>query len=116
MATSEKTSSYRWVIEVLLVLALASQALTWLAPAPLLGPIIKDLHIHLGDAGLIISVIALCIAIFALAGAVVAQRIGALRSFILGVWLLAIGGVLSGYAPSFGALLACRVLEELASA
>jgi hypothetical protein len=26
MATSEKTSSYRWVIEVLLVLALASQA------------------------------------------------------------------------------------------
>jgi hypothetical protein len=26
MATSEKTSSYRWVIEVLLVLALARQA------------------------------------------------------------------------------------------
>jgi predicted MFS family arabinose efflux permease len=111
MATSEKPSSYRWVIEVLLVLALASQTLTWLAPAPLLGPIIKDLHIHLGDAGLIISVIALCIAIFALAGAVVAQRFGALRSFILGVWLLAIGGVLSGYAPGFGSLLACRVLE-----
>jgi predicted MFS family arabinose efflux permease len=108
MATNEKTSSYRWMIEVLLVLALASQTLTWLAPAPLLGPIIKDLHINLGDAGLIISVIALCIAIFALAGAVVAQRIGALRSFILGVWLLAIGGVLSGYAPGFGALLACR--------
>jgi hypothetical protein len=47
------------VIEVLLVLALASQTLIWLAPAPLLGPIIKDLHIHLADAGLIISIIAL---------------------------------------------------------
>jgi len=113
MATSEKASSYRWVIEVLLVLALASQTLTWLAPAPLLGPIISDLHIHLGDAGLIISVIALCIAIFALAGAIVAQKIGALRSFILGVWLLAIGGVGSGYAPGFGALLACRVIEGI---
>jgi len=113
MATSERTSSYRWVIEVLLLLALASQTLTWLAPAPLLGPIIKDLHIHLGDAGLLISVIALCIAIFALAGAVVAQRFGALRSFILGVWLLAIGGVLSGYAPGFAALLACRVIEGI---
>jgi cyanate permease len=113
MAPSEKASSYRWVIEVLLVLALASQTLTWLAPAPLLGPIISDLHIHLGDAGLIISVIALCIAIFALAGALVAQKIGALRSFILGVWLLAIGGVGSGYAPGFGALLACRVIEGI---
>ena len=113
MAASEKTSSYRWVIEVLLVLALASQTLTWLAPAPLLGPIITDLHIHLGDAGLIISVIALCIAIFALAGAVVAQRFGALRSFVLGVWLLAIGGVLSGYASGFGMLLACRVIEGI---
>ncbi len=113
MATDERASSYRWVIEILLVLALASQTLTWLAPAPLLGPIINDLHIHLGDAGLIISVIALCIAIFALAGAIVAQKIGALRSFILGVWLLAIGGVGSGYAPGFAALLACRVIEGI---
>src|SRR5271166_5408674 len=31
----------------------------------------------------------------------------------MGVWLLAIGGVLSGYAPGFGALLACRVLEGI---
>ncbi len=113
MATAEKSSSYRWVIEVLLVLALASQTLTWLAPAPLLNPIIKDLHIHLGDAGLIISIIALCIAIFSLAGAVVAQKFGALRSFVLGVWLLAIGGVLSGYAPGYGVLLACRILEGI---
>jgi MFS family permease len=113
MATGEKASSYRWVIEVLLVLALASQTLTWLAPAPLLDPIIKDLQIDLGNAGLIISVIALCIAIFALGGAVVAQRIGALRSFIIGLWMLAVGGVLSGYAPGFGALLACRVLQGI---
>lgn len=113
MASSEETSSYRWVIEVLLVLALASQTLIWLAPAPILGPIIKDLHIDLSAAGLIISVIALCIAIFALAGAIVAQRIGALRSFIIGVWLLAIGGTLSAYAPGFGGLLACRVIEGI---
>jgi cyanate permease len=113
MANSETTSSYRWVIEGLLILALASQTLIWLAPAPILAPIIKDLHIELGEAGLIISVIALCIAIFALAGAMVAQRIGALRSFILGVWLLAIGSVLSGYAAGFGALLACRVIEGI---
>jgi len=106
-------SSYRWVIEGMLILALACQTLTWLAPAPILGPIIKDLHIDLGAAGLIISVIALCIAIFAVAGAMVSQRIGALRAFILGVWMLAIGGVGSGYAPGFAALLLCRVIEGI---
>lgn len=111
MENREARSAYRWVIEVLIILAASSQTLTWLAPAPLLSAIIKDLHIHLGNAGLIISIIALCIAIFSFAGAVVSQKLGALRSFILGLWLLAIGGVLSGYAPNFAALLGCRVIE-----
>jgi cyanate permease len=113
MSTSEGRSPYRWVIEALLLLALISQTLTWLAPAPLLHPIINDLGIDLGNAGLIISIIALCIAIFSLAGAVVAERLGALRSLIIGLWMLAIGGVLSGYAPNFILLLGCRVLEGI---
>ena len=113
MANRETASSYRWVIEILLIFALACQTLTWLAPAPILGPIIKDLRIDLGAAGLIISVIALCIAIFAVAGAMVSQRIGALRAFVLGLWMLAIGGVGSGYAPGFAALLLCRVIEGI---
>ncbi|HSR57740.1 MAG TPA: MFS transporter [Candidatus Binataceae bacterium] len=113
MNTEESRSRYRFVIEALLVVALASQTLTWLAPAPLLSPIIKDLHIHLGEAGLIISVIALCIAIFSLAGAVVAEKLGALRALILGLWLLAIGGIGSGYAPNIVLLLLCRVVEGI---
>jgi cyanate permease len=113
MDTEQTRSPYRWVIEALLVVALASQTLTWLAPAPLLSPIIDDLHIHLGEAGLIISVIALCIAIFSLAGALVAEKLGALRALILGLWLLAIGGIGSGYAPSFALLLLCRVVEGI---
>ncbi len=111
MEHREERSAYRWVIEGLIILAASSQTLTWLAPAPLLGPIIKDLHLHLGNAGLIISIIALCIAVFSLLGAVVSEKLGALRSFILGLWLLAIGGILSGYAPNFAALLGCRVIE-----
>lgn len=41
MTAGKGTSSYRWVIKVILVLALASRALIWLAPAPLLPPIIR---------------------------------------------------------------------------
>ncbi len=106
-----KLSPYRWIIEVLLLLLLMAQSLAWLAPAPILQEIRNGLGISLSSAGLIISIIALCIGIFSLLGAVVAERIGALRALIIGIWLLAIGQVASGYAPNFAALLACRVLE-----
>ena len=108
-----KLSPYRWVIEVLMFLAFVSQTVTWLAPAPILTPIIKSLHISLGSAGLIISVIAICISIFSLLGAVVSERLGALRAFQAGMWLLAIGQVLSSYCTTFGALLVCRVIQGI---
>jgi CP family cyanate transporter-like MFS transporter len=113
MSQPPKLSPYRWIIEVLLLLLLTAQSLAWLAPAPILQEIRNGLKISLGDAGLIISIIALCIGIFSLLGAVVAERIGALRALVIGIWLLAIGQVASGYAPDFAALLACRVLEGI---
>jgi len=42
MENTAKLSPYRWVIELLLFLALFSQALTWLAPAAVLAPIIRS--------------------------------------------------------------------------
>jgi MFS transporter, CP family, cyanate transporter len=111
MSQPSKLSSYRWVIEVLLLLLLTAQSFAWLAPAPILQEIRKGLGISLSSAGLIISIIALCIGIFSLLGAVVAEKIGPLRALIIGIWLMAIGQVASGYAPNFAALLACRVLE-----
>src|SRR5947207_2891383 len=111
MAINDKVPSYRWVIALLLFAALISQTLTWLAPAPLLGPIQKDLGISLGSGGLIISVIALCISVFSFLGAMVAQRLGAFRAMLLGTWLLGLSATASGYTGSFVALLACRVVE-----
>src|SRR5271154_1973189 len=111
MSKPSTLSPYRWIIEVLLLLLLIAQSLAWLAPAPILQEIRSGLGISLSSAGLIISIIALCIGIFSLLGAVVAERIGALRALIIGMWLMAIGQVASGYAPGFMALLACRVLE-----
>jgi MFS transporter, CP family, cyanate transporter len=111
MSQPNKLSPYRWVIETLLLLLLTAQSFAWLAPAPILQEIRHGLGIELSSAGLIISIIALCIGVFSLLGAVVAERIGPLRALIIGIWLMAIGQVASGYAPDFAALLACRVLE-----
>src|SRR5271168_3756296 len=98
MSEPGKLSPYRWIIEILLLLLLMAQSLAWLAPAPILQEIRNGLGISLSSAGLIISIIALCIGIFSLLGAVVAERIGALRALIIGIWLMAIGQLASGYA------------------
>jgi MFS family permease len=114
MLKRANSSPYRWVIEFLLVLSLSIQALVWLAPAPLLDPIIRELGINLASSGLVISVVGACIAIFSLAGAIIAQRLGALRAMLLGLWLMAAGQTASGFVHSFSALVACRVLEGIA--
>ncbi len=106
-------SAYRWVIEVLLFLTLICETLIWLAPAPILGPIMKSLNLSLAHAGLVVSIIALCIAVFSMLGAVVMERMGALRSLLLGLWIMAVAQFLSGYSHSFGELLGWRVGEGI---
>jgi len=113
MTTDSRAPLYRWVIEVLLLLALLSQNVIWLAPAPILDPIIRDLRISLGEAGLIISIIALCIAVFSFLGAIVTERLGALRALLLGIWTMALAEIASGCVASFPALLACRIFEGI---
>lgn len=113
-AGTNQSSPYRWVIELLLVLSLSMQALVWLAPAPLLDPILADLHLDLARGGLIISVVGALIAVFSLAGAITAEIFGALGSFLLGVWLLALGQMLSGFSHTFAMLIACRIVQGIA--
>ncbi|HTR61605.1 MAG TPA: MFS transporter [Candidatus Binataceae bacterium] len=106
-------SPYRWMIELLLLLLLTVQSLTWLAPAPILQEIQKGLHIDLGSAGLILSIIALCIGIFSILGAIVLEKLGALRCLQLGLGLMALAEIASGYTDTFGTLFLCRVVEGI---
>jgi MFS family permease len=113
MVDDSQASSYRWVIEALLICSLLVQEAIWLSPAPILAPIIKTFNIGLGEAGMLISIIALFIGVFAIVSAVVGSRLGIIRSLILGAWMMGIGGVLSGYATSYWMLFGCRALEGI---
>ena len=103
--------AYRWIIEALVILMLIVQVMAWLVPAPILAPIVTSLRISMGQFGLIISIISLCIGIFSFLGGVLTERFGALRTLLVGIWLLAIGEVASGFSTEYGALLLCRVVE-----
>lgn len=106
-----RAPGYRWIIEALVIVMLIVQVMAWLAPAPILAPIVASLHIGMGQFGLIISIISLCIGIFSFLGGVLTERFGTLRTLLAGIWLLAIGEVASGITSGYGPLLLCRVVE-----
>jgi MFS family permease len=113
MANGIETSApaYRWTIEALVIVMLMVQVMAWLAPAPILAPIVASLRISMGQFGLLISIISLCIGIFSFLGGVLTERFGTLRTLLLGIWLLALGEVASGFCTEYSALLLCRVVE-----
>jgi MFS family permease len=113
MVTEAEASPYRWVIEGLLIAGLLVQEAIWLAPAPILEPIMRSFNIGLGRAGILISIIALFIGVFAILSGLAGTRLGIVRSLILGAWLMAIGGVLSGYTANYWTLFACRAVEGI---
>jgi predicted MFS family arabinose efflux permease len=113
MVNESQASPYRWVIEVLLIASLLVQEAIWLAPAPILEPIIKSFNIGLGRAGMLISIIALFIGVFAITSGLAGQRLGIIRSLVIGAWMMGIGGVLSGYATNYWTLFTCRAVEGI---
>jgi CP family cyanate transporter-like MFS transporter len=110
-AVETRAPGYRWVIEALVIVMLIVQVMAWLAPAPILAPIVASLHIGMGQFGLIISIISLCIGIFSFLGGILTERLGTMRTLLTGLWLLAIGEVASGFSNGYGILLLCRVIE-----
>ncbi len=103
--------AYRWIIEALVIVMLIVQVMAWLAPAPILAPIVASLHIGMAQFGLVISIISLCIGIFSFLGGALTERYGALRILLIGIWLLACGEIASGFTNRYGMLLLCRVVE-----
>ncbi|HKD65912.1 MAG TPA: MFS transporter [Candidatus Binataceae bacterium] len=113
MTSENQASPYRWVIEGLLISGLLVQEAVWLAPAPILEPIIKSFNIGLGRAGMLISIIALFIGVFAILGGLMGSRMGIIRWIVLGAWMMGIGAVLSGFTTNYWTLFACRALEGI---
>ena len=87
-----------------------------LAVVGLGGPIGRDLHIASGSVGVLVSVFALTFALAAPLAPAVLGRADRRTALLLGLALMAAGGVLSALAPSYAVLVAARVLAGLGGA
>jgi len=97
----------------LCVLALLGQTFTWLVPAPLLGMIITDLNIGIGEAGALLTVITLVTGSFAFAGSFFIDKLGAKTVMIIGLGLFGLGGIAAFFTETYSEIFAARFLVGL---
>lgn len=107
---SSITTPYRWLIFVLLVFGSLNYMYMWMSPAALISVIRADLHIDLGAAGVLITIIPLLSGIFVFGGSLVIDRLGLRWASALAMTLLAAGGALSYIAHDYITILGARIL------
>ncbi|MEU9021605.1 MFS transporter [Actinomadura sp. NPDC048394] len=87
-----------------------------LAVVGLSAPIGRDLHVRPATVGTLVTVFALVFALAAPAATILLGRMCRKRALLLGLGLLALGGVAAAVAPGYPALCAARVLAGLGAA
>ncbi len=80
---------------------------------PAAAPLSRDFDVSLSAAGLLTSVYFIAIAVLALVGALVEERLGIAWSARLAALLMGLGGVVAAVSPWFGGVLTGRVFAGL---
>lgn len=108
-------SKYRWIIVFIIFMGITGMKFMWFVPSPLLTVIMRDLNISLTLGGLGISIICLLIAIFSLTGGWLAERIGAKKAFMYGLWLIAAGAIYCYLVYNFTGFFISRIAIGIGS-
>ncbi|WP_213996820.1 CynX/NimT family MFS transporter [Tepidanaerobacter syntrophicus] len=106
----ETISNYRWIVELFIVFGTAMMSALWLAPSPLLPTIIKDLSINLAQAGMIISIMPLCVALFSTLASFLIEKFGAKIAFAIALLLIGTGGALAILVTAYSNFLLTRLI------
>jgi len=95
MSTIVVYPRFRWFVLLALCIITAAQSMVLISPAPLMGEIAKMLGMSLGETtGVTMGAFTLCVAISAIVGRFIIDRIGVVRVFLGSLALLTIGSLL----------------------
>ncbi|NMA18398.1 MAG: MFS transporter [Clostridiaceae bacterium] len=112
----QKYPKYRFMILLLLLLALAAQPFNNFGMSALSGPIIELLNISKAQYGLLSTLVAFCMGVFAFLGGVVLANLGIKRCYALALGIMTIGGLTIGLAAliqSYPLMLVCRFVTGI---
>ena len=108
-------SSYRWLIQALLLILQISLGLNFMAPTPLFTLIMGDFDISRGLVSLLISVVSIVLTLFLLPGGFLISKIGSKRAMAMS-GLLMTAGLLAPLTDSFLILVILRFIFGIGAA
>ncbi len=113
MNTTVVYPRFRWIVLLTLVIVTAAQSSVLISPAPLIGEISKTLGISLGEAtGLTMGTFIFFVAISAIIGGAIIDKVGVIRVFLGSLCLLIIGSFLVPViGTNAGGMVALRIIE-----
>lgn len=114
-ASTGPASPYRFVIEASIFLMQFAMGLSFMAVAPLFPPIMEAYHVDNATVSLLVGVTSLSVALALVPASVLAARLGAKASLIVGGVLMG-ATALSPFTGSFALLLATRASFALGAA
>jgi MFS family permease len=113
MSTTVIYPRFRWFVLLTLFIVTVAQSIVLISPAPLIGIISKTLGISLGETtGITMGTFTFFVAISAIIGGAIIDRIGVIRVFLGSLCLLIIGSLLVPViGASVGGMIALRIIE-----
>ncbi len=107
----EKTPPYAWTILLVLCVASVASSLNQFKVPPVLPVLIRDFHLSLGNAGMLMSAFSVTGLLLALPAGFILQRLGPKFTGLIAVGAVAFGSVLGTFSTSVPTMLASRFIE-----
>jgi cyanate permease len=101
---SEKAQSYRWVMAAITWLMLFALGASWFCFTPMIIILMEDLAMTFEQVGIIIALVPLSLVILCVPGGLFADRFGIWITVLIGGILMAVFGLLRGFATDFTTL------------
>jgi nitrate/nitrite transporter NarK len=107
---------YRWVILVGVFLGFIALTLNWFCVPPTRGALIKEFSLSEVAFGALVSLFLLGYGIFQIPAGIVAAKYGPKVTFIIGLIIESVFGILSGLSPNYCVLVGSRFIAGVGAA
>lgn len=109
--STERTPPYAWTILLVLCVASVASSLNQFKVPPVLPVLIRDFHLSLGNAGMLMSAFSVTGLLLALPAGFILQRLGPKATGLIAVGAVSFGSVLGTFSATVPLMLASRFIE-----
>lgn len=101
---------YRWIMAVLILTIPFATMVPYIAPSVFMADLMADFGVDYSLAGLSITIVLAATGVCMFIGSSIQEKIGMRPTFVLAVWMMAAGTVVSSFAPNIWVFIGARLI------